>query len=109
MHTLNELNTMRRKTNRNPFLNSLSRLSKLATELKQFSEMDKISFSNGSMTSVFSGCFAQLRRPKSSTYPKLMFSGQERLEDPVLIANSFLYEETSALAPITTSLIRHRS
>ena len=89
MHTLNKLNRMRKKIARNPSKTNLSRLSELEIEFREFSEMDKICFINGSMTSNLSDCFALLRSLKSSDYPKIMFFDQERLENPVDIANGF--------------------
>ena len=41
------------------------------------------------MTSNLSDCFDLLRSLKSSDYPKIMFFDQERLENPVDIANGF--------------------
>ena len=87
MHTLKKLNTMRRKIARNPSKTNLSRFSELEIEFLEFSEMDKICFINGSMTSNFSDCFALLRSLKSSDYPKITFFDQERLENPVDVAN----------------------
>ena len=69
MHTLNNLNTMRRKIVRNP--NCLYRPSDLELEFREFSEMDKICFINGSMTSDLSDCFALLRSTKNS-YQQLL-------------------------------------
>ena len=89
MHTLNKLNTMSRKIVRNPSKTYLYRLPVLKIEFREFSEMDKICFIIGSMTSNLANCFAQLSSLKSSDYPKIKFIDQERLENPVDIANGF--------------------
>ena len=89
IHTLNRLNTMRRKIVRNPSKTNLCRLSELEIEFREFSEMDKICFINRSMTSNLPNCFAPLRSLKSSEFPKIMFIDQERFKNPVDIANGF--------------------
>ena len=89
MHTLNQLNTARKRAARNPTKSNRSQLSRLASEFEALSEMDKICFINGSMTTCLPDCFALLRSLKTSSYPKQMFYKNKALEDPIAIANGF--------------------
>ena len=79
MHTLNMLNTMRRKIVRNSSKTNQQRLSELEIEFREFSDMYKICFIIGSMTSNLSDCFALLRSLKSSDYPKGMVQNALRI------------------------------
>ena len=88
-HTLIELSTKGRKIVLNPTKYYLFRLSKPATEFKEFSEKDKICFIKRSMTSSHSDCFPHPKKDIILTYPKLMLLGQKRVWDLVAIANSF--------------------
>ena len=89
MHTLNQLNTARKRAARNPTKSNRSQLPRLASEFEAFSEMDKICFINGSMTTCLPDCFALLLSLKTSSYPKQMFYKNKALEDPIAIANCF--------------------
>ena len=89
MQTLNQLNTPRKRAARNPTKSNWSQLSRLASEFEAFSEMDKICFINGSMTTCLTDCFALLRSLKTSSCPKQMFYKNKALEDLIAIANCF--------------------
>ena len=89
MHTLNQLNTARKRAARKPTESNRSQLSRLDSEFEAFFKMEKICFFNGSITTCLPDCFALLRSLKTSSYPKHMFYKHKALEDPIAIAKCF--------------------
>ena len=86
MHSLNKVSTMQKRMFRNPCRNNLSRFCALTTEFKEVSEVVKTCCSIQIIWFESFQCFDLLRTLRSLTCPKLLFCGQEQLQDPFVTA-----------------------
>ena len=89
MHTLNKLNTAKRKTVKNPSKANIQSVEKLQVEFSNSVELDRMLFVARASTNTLPDCFSLLNSLKTNTYPMVMSYNDDCLKPVPQITNAF--------------------
>ena len=89
MHTLNKLNTAKRKIVKNPSKTNIRSVQKLKVEFSNLAELDLILFVAGASTITLPDSFSLLNIRKTNTYPMVTSYNDDCLKTVPQIATAF--------------------